>query len=131
MYGAPDVERADVEDANHVLALQRRGRARLAQEAGHCLPIGDHTRRHQLDRHLLAELDVLHQEDDTHPADAQNRLHAVFSGEDVARLGHVVRRHGGIANATGSVSHPGRPKISPTPLPDKRAAGFRGAISRW
>ena len=33
MYGAPDLERPDVEHARHVLALQPHRGARLAQEA--------------------------------------------------------------------------------------------------
>ena len=73
------IEGAHVEDAHDVLALNGRGGAGLTDETRRRLVVVDHARHHQLDGHLLAEVDVPHQQHHPHTAQPQHRFDAVFA----------------------------------------------------
>ena len=62
------VERAHVDDARHVLALDLHRRARLALEAGDGVAVLQHLGQQELDRHPLVELQVMGGDDDAHAA---------------------------------------------------------------
>ena len=79
------LERADVDDARDVLALDLRRGARLAGEARDDLGVRRGLRQEELERDALAELEVHRRDDDAHPAAAEDALDPVLAGEDVAR----------------------------------------------
>src|SRR5439155_13468877 len=78
------VERADVEHARDVLALEPSDRARLAHEP--LLRLGVHHRRreHELQRDELIELDIARRDDDAHPALPEDALDLEFPREDIS-----------------------------------------------
>jgi hypothetical protein len=78
------LERAHVDHARDVLALDLHRRPRLAREAGDRLGVAERLGQEELERDLLVELDVVRGDDDPHPADAEDALDAVLAGEDVA-----------------------------------------------
>ena len=65
------VELGEVVEHRQVLVLDRRGRARLLEEALQALIVGGHVRPHDLDHAQLVEMDVADLEDLAHAADAQ------------------------------------------------------------
>ena len=80
--GLASVEAAKIEDAAHVLALDLRRRAPLAEEA-----LGATLRalaEEKLDRHALVELEVPRRDDDAHASAPEHALDTVFTAEGLA-----------------------------------------------
>ncbi len=80
---------ADVEHPAHVLVLELRRGARLAQEPLDGDRLVDETLGEQLQRHRRAQVDVLGREHRTHPATADHALDAVLARDQRARLVHA------------------------------------------
>ena len=99
MNGRAGLERADVEHAGHVLALQANRRARLAKKTLLESSFASTCGSTNLSADLLLEREVRRRDDHAHAADAEHALDAVFSGDHVAyvdgtfliALGHGVR----------------------------------------
>src|SRR6266542_3635046 len=89
-----------------MLALKSRGCARFAQKPEDRLRIVVHPRHHQLDRHSLAELDVLYENHHPHPTGAEGRFDAVLAGKDVPRLRGIVQRSRAFREVAGLATHP-------------------------
>src|SRR5690242_7452332 len=68
------LQRPDVDDARHVLALKLRQRLCLAQEARHGLWTAARLRQEELDGNAILELKVPGSDYDPHPALAENPL---------------------------------------------------------
>ena len=77
-------QRAYLEHADHVLALDRCRGAGFADEARVGIVVAGFVRREELDGHASAERGVLGAEDDAHASRADHRLDAVLAGHDVA-----------------------------------------------
>jgi hypothetical protein len=82
---SPVVERADVEHARHVLAMDAHGRSRLAQEARDGVGVAQSLGQQKLEGYLGIELQVLRGEDHAHAPPPEHPLHAVLARDDVAR----------------------------------------------
>ena len=78
------VEPPDVEHARDVLALEPRGRPRLAQESLDGFVVVERVVADELDRDELIELLVARGDDDPHPADPEEPLDAVLARQHVA-----------------------------------------------
>ena len=79
---------ADVEDANDVIATDRRTRARLVLEANHGVRVAAHVRPQDFDRDMRAERRVVREEDLPEAAladDASNLIAAVDEGAGLHR----------------------------------------------
>ena len=100
MYGAPVVERADVDDPADVLALAAARRARLAQE-----PLDDLGRvreppsRSNLIATRWSSCEVRRGDDDAHAAHAEHALDAVLPRDDGTHFEHAQSLSQGIATA--------------------------------
>ena len=77
-------ERADVRDARHVLAVDLRGRARLAREARGEVGLGGAGGEEELESDALLELEVRRGDDDPHASHPEQALDAVLPRDDVA-----------------------------------------------
>jgi len=66
-----------------VLALDLRRGPRFTCKPGDRCGIVKRLRQKELERNLLVELDMVRRDHDTHAADAEHALDAVFAGEDV------------------------------------------------
>ena len=67
-----------------MLALDLDRRSGLSGEAGDDLLAAEHLWEQELDRDLLVELYVMSSDDDPHPSNTENALHAVLAGDDLA-----------------------------------------------
>ena len=85
--GVAALERADVEHAGHVLALDGGGGLGLAEEAGRGLGQLHRGGEEELDGHPLLERQVLGGDDDPHPPVPEHPLHLVLAGDHGAGLG--------------------------------------------
>ncbi len=79
--GRARLERAHVEHARDVVALEAHGGPRLAREALDQPRVREAPGEHELERHLLIELQVRRRDDDAHPTDAEDAVDAVLAGE--------------------------------------------------
>lgn len=85
-------QRADVEDASHVLALDLHRRSGLAHEAPRRDRGSPLLRQEQLDRDGLVELHVVGSDDDAHAPYAEDALHAVLAREHLALMQTELRQ---------------------------------------
>ncbi len=90
--GSARVESAHVRDASDVLSADFDRRARLANEALHELWIGAGIRDQELERDLLAELQVSHQSHHSQARAPWNAFDAVFAGQHFT-FTHDARGH--------------------------------------
>ena len=77
-------QRADLEDAHDVLALDRRRRSSFPEEAGDCPVPRRLVRREELDRDRSAERDVDGAHHDAHTAGANDGVDPVFPAHHLA-----------------------------------------------
>src|SRR5262249_19670666 len=77
-------ERSDVGDARDVLALDADRCSRFAGEPSNRFAILERVRQEELDRHPSIELFVASSDHDTHAPGAEDALHSVLAGDDVA-----------------------------------------------
>ena len=83
--GRAALERADIEHAGDVLALQLDGGPGLAREPADDLGVLEGIGEQELEGDELLELEVLGRDDQPHAALAEDVLDPVLAGEDVAR----------------------------------------------
>jgi hypothetical protein len=85
-------QRADVEDAGHVLALDPHGESGLAREARDEIVVGRELGAQELQRDFVAELGAQRRHDVADVADADELANLVFSSDDLSR--HKGHREG-------------------------------------
>ena len=103
------LQRPDVDDARHVLALDLDRRASFPREPRHGFGIAQRVGKQELDRHPLVELDVVGSDDDAHAARAEDLVDAVLAGEDVALTN---ARHD-FGRTAAHARHPRHPNPAP------------------
>ncbi len=82
--GRAGFESAHVRDARDVLALDLDCCARLTREPRDGFCVGQRLGQHELDRHLLVQLQVARGDHDAHSPNTQHALDAVLAGQHLA-----------------------------------------------
>ena len=100
-------ERADVDHAHAVLALDLHRRARLALEARDHVAAGKRLRQEELDRDRLVELKMLRQNHDSGAALTENPIHSELAPDHCSwlnRSGHLLSLSRNLAGLSSSRS---------------------------
>src|SRR5262249_21129810 len=88
------LERAEIDDARHVIAADLRDGTRLTLEARHRVLVLERLGTQDFYRDTLPIIDARRDDDDAHPARAQRAFDAIFAGDQraIREFGRLTRR---------------------------------------